>query len=186
MWKSVLFWIALLTVGWLGLRHLITIFVGSSQDGPLKRGQRLCHATSFLLLIGSSVTAAMFKVWWPLLVGVVSEHLFRHFTIGTGEKFPLDVNEKQMSWKEFFVHATPPETKVTAITWGIALISYLLSVWIAREFFSECFKDTPWWQIWVSNFLAVYVMFIFVNWIVKAFHRSGETKAPGTKSSTDN
>jgi len=110
MWKSVLFWIAVLTVSWLGLRHLITIFVGSSQDGPLKPGQRLCHATSLLLLMGSSVTAVMFKVWCPLLVGVVSEHLFRHFTIWTGGKSPLDENEKQMSWKKFIKHITTKNT----------------------------------------------------------------------------
>lgn len=80
--------------------------MGFSQDGPLKPGQRLCHATSLLLLMGSSVTAVIFKVWWPLLVGVVCEHLFRHFTRWAGENFPLDKNEKQMSRKEFIKHIT--------------------------------------------------------------------------------
>jgi len=56
--------------------------------------------------MGSSVTAVIFKVWWPLLVGVVCEHLFHHFTRWSGENFPLDKNEKQMSRKEFIKHIT--------------------------------------------------------------------------------
>ncbi|MHC4259137.1 MAG: hypothetical protein ACYSTF_01810 [Planctomycetota bacterium] len=47
--KSVLFCVAVGIVGWLGLRHLFSILAGRSQDGPLKPGQRLFHATSLLL-----------------------------------------------------------------------------------------------------------------------------------------
>ncbi len=108
--KSILFWITIGIVAWLGLRHLFSILAGWSQDGQLKPGQRLCHATSLLLLMGSSVIAAIFIVWWPLLAGVVSEHLFHRFIIWTGKKFPLSEEEKQMNWKEFFKHIAKERT----------------------------------------------------------------------------
>lgn len=107
--KLILFCIGIAIVGWLGVRHLITIFIGYSQDGSLKPGQRLCHATSSLLLMGSIVIAVIFKAWWLLLVGVISEYLFRRFTIWTGGKFPLDEKEKQMSTKEFIKHIATKE-----------------------------------------------------------------------------
>jgi hypothetical protein len=106
MMKSVLFWLAVGIVAWLGLRHLFSILTGCSQDGLLKPGQRLCHATSLLLLMGSSIIAVTFSIWWPLLAGVVSEHLFRRLTVWTGKTFPLSEEERQMSWKEFFKHIT--------------------------------------------------------------------------------
>jgi len=102
--KSILFLIAVGIVAWLGLRHLFSILTGWSQDGPVKPGQRLCHATSFVLLVGSSVTAVILKAWWLLLVGVASEHLFRRYIIWTGEKYPLTDEEKQMSTKEYLKH----------------------------------------------------------------------------------
>jgi hypothetical protein len=104
--KSAAFWVAVVIVAWLGLRHLISILTGWSQDGRLKRGQRLCHATSLLILAGSSVTAVIFRVWWPLLAGVVSEGLFRRFIIWTGKEFPLDENEREMSLRQFIKHIT--------------------------------------------------------------------------------
>ena len=108
--KSILFWVAVGIVALLGLRHLFSIVAGCSQDGALKPGQRLCHATSLLLLIGSSVIAVIFKIWWPLLAGVVSEHLFRRFIIWTGKKFPLSEEEKQMNRKEFLKHIANERT----------------------------------------------------------------------------
>jgi hypothetical protein len=104
--KAVIFWVAVGIVAWLGLRHLLSMLTGRSQDGPLKPGQHLCYATSFLLLMGSSVVAAILRVWWLLPVGVVSEHLFRRYVIWTGEKFPLTEEEKQMSMKEYLKHIT--------------------------------------------------------------------------------
>lgn len=108
--KSILFWIAVGIVAWLGLRHIFSILSGWSQGGQLKPGQRLCHSTSLLLLMGSSVIAVIFKVWWPLLAGVVSEYLFRRVIIWTGKKFPLSEEEKQMNWKEFFKHIAKERT----------------------------------------------------------------------------
>lgn len=87
---TVLFWIAAVIVAWLGLRHLFSILSGWSQDGPVKHGQRLCHATSLLLLMGSSVIAVILKIWWPLLAGFVLEQLFRRFVIWTGNKYPIN------------------------------------------------------------------------------------------------
>jgi len=102
--KSAAFWVAVVIVTWLGLRHLFSILTGWSQDGRLKRGQRLCHATSLLILAGSSVTAVIFRWWWPLFAGVVLESSFRHFTRWTGRRFRLDENEKEMSLREFIKH----------------------------------------------------------------------------------
>jgi len=108
--RTILFWVAVGIVAWLGLRNLFSILSGRSQDGPIKQGQRLCHATSLLLLMGSSVIAGIFRVWWPLLVGVVSEQLFRRFTIWTGNKYPLNEREKQMGLKEFVKHVSNERT----------------------------------------------------------------------------
>ena len=102
--SSIIFWISVGIVALLGLRHLFSILVGCDQCGLLKPGQRICHATSFLFLMGSSVFAVIFKIWWPLLAGVVLEYLYRRFTIWTGENFPLSEEEKQMTWKEFLKH----------------------------------------------------------------------------------
>jgi len=97
--KSVLFWLAVGIVAWLGLRHLFSILTGYDQDGFLKSGQRLCHATSFLLLIGSSIVGVIYNIWWPLLAGVASEHLFRRVTVWTGKTFPLG-EDKQKDLKK--------------------------------------------------------------------------------------
>jgi hypothetical protein len=93
--KSILFWITVGIVALLGLRHLFSIMSGWSQDGKLKQGQRLCHATSLLILMSSCVIAVILRAWWPLVVGVVSEHLYRLFTIWTGKRFSLCEEENE-------------------------------------------------------------------------------------------
>jgi len=82
---SILFWIAVVIVAWLGLRNVITILIGSSQTGPLKHGQHLCHATSLLLYWGSCGFAIYYRIWWPLAVGLIVELLFRKSVIRTGD-----------------------------------------------------------------------------------------------------
>jgi len=83
--KITIFWIAVVIVTWLGLRHIITIIIGVSSTGPLKSGQRLCHATSLLLLWGAYVAAIYYRIWWPLLVGTLSELIFRNIVKKSGE-----------------------------------------------------------------------------------------------------
>ena len=82
--KTIIFWIAVVIVAWLGLRHLITIIIGVSSTGPLKSGQRLCHATSLLLLCGGCIAAIYYRIWWPLAVGLIVELLFRKSVIRSG------------------------------------------------------------------------------------------------------
>jgi hypothetical protein len=82
---SILFWIAVVIVAWLGLRNVITIFIGSSQTGPLKPGQYLCHATSLLLYCGACGFAIYYHIWWPLAIGIIVELLFRKSVIRSGE-----------------------------------------------------------------------------------------------------
>lgn len=84
--NSALFWIAVAIVAWLGLRNLVSIVIGSSQTGSLKPGQRLCYATSLLLYWGACVFAVLYGLWWPLVVGVILEFLFRKSVIRSGEK----------------------------------------------------------------------------------------------------
>lgn len=79
-------WIGITIVAWLGLRNLVSIVLGSSQTGPLKPGQRLCHATSLFLYWGACVFAVLCELWWPLVVGVILEFLFRKSVIRSGEK----------------------------------------------------------------------------------------------------
>ncbi len=83
---TTLFWIVVIIVAWLGLRNLISIITGSSQTGPLKPGHRLCHATSLLLYWGACVFAVLYRLWWPLAVGVILELVFRKSVIRSGEK----------------------------------------------------------------------------------------------------
>jgi|GEM_PF-3594593 len=83
--KTIIFWIAVVIVACLGLRHLITIIIRVSSTGPLKSGQRLCHATSLLLLCGGCIAAIYYRIWWPLLVGTLSESIFRNSVIKSGE-----------------------------------------------------------------------------------------------------
>ena len=76
----------MVVVAGLGLRNLITIFFGSSQTGPLKPGQHLCHATSLLLYWGACGFAIYYRIWWPLALGIIVELLFRKIVIRSGEK----------------------------------------------------------------------------------------------------
>ena len=88
--KSIFFWVAIGIVAWLGLRNLITIIIGHSRMGPLKLGQRLCHATSLLLHWSACFFAIFFRIWWPLVIGVCLEYLFRKATIKSGELVSRD------------------------------------------------------------------------------------------------
>lgn len=102
--KIILFWAGEVIVGWLALRHLLSILTGYDQEGQVKTGQRLCHLTSFIILIGSCVSAIIYRIWWLLILGVMLEFLFRHYTIWTGKKYPLTKDEKEMSTNEFIRH----------------------------------------------------------------------------------
>jgi len=84
-WNTILFWIAIVIVAWLGFRNLISIIIGYSQTGPLKQGQRLCHATSIILYWGACAFAVLYLLWWPLVVGVIIEMVFRKSIIKSGE-----------------------------------------------------------------------------------------------------
>ena len=83
--NSTLFWIGITIVAWLGLRNLISILIGSSQTGSLKPGQRLCHVTSIILYWGACVFSVLYRLWWPLAVGVILELIFRKSVIRSGE-----------------------------------------------------------------------------------------------------
>ena len=82
---SILFWIAVLIVAWLGLRNVITILSGSPQMGRLMHGQRLCHAISLFLYWGACGFAIYYRIWWPLAVGFMVELLFRKSIIRSGD-----------------------------------------------------------------------------------------------------
>lgn len=83
--KSILFWAAIVIVVWLGLRNLISIIIGLSQTGHLKPGQCLCHAISLLLYWGACTFAIYYRIWWPLVVGLIVELLFRKSVIRSGD-----------------------------------------------------------------------------------------------------
>ena len=82
---TILFWIAVVAVAWLGLRNLISIIMGQSRTGKLKTGQRLCHATSLIILWGACAFAVVYNLWWPLAIGVILELIFRNIVIKSGE-----------------------------------------------------------------------------------------------------
>lgn len=83
---TVVFWIAFVIVFWFGFRNIISIFVGSSQSGPLKPGQRLCHGISVLIYWAACSFALLYHSFLPLIVGVVIEKLFRRSIIRSGDK----------------------------------------------------------------------------------------------------
>jgi len=83
--KSIIFWTAIIIVAWLGLRNLISIIIGHSRTGPLKPGQRLCHATSLLFYWGACAFAVLYHLWWPLVVGVIIELILRKSIIKSGQ-----------------------------------------------------------------------------------------------------
>ncbi len=83
---TILFWIVVVIVAWLGLRNLITIFVGSSLSGPLKPGQPLCHFTELLLYWGACLFAIITHSWWPLFISVIVGYLLRKLIIWSGKK----------------------------------------------------------------------------------------------------
>lgn len=82
---TIIFWIAVIALAWLGLRNLISIIIGQSQAGQLKTGQRLCHATSLVLYWGACVFAIVYSIWWPLAIGVILELIFRKSVMKSGE-----------------------------------------------------------------------------------------------------
>lgn len=92
-WNTILFWMGIVIIAWLGFRNLISIIVGHSQTGPLIRGQRLCHATSIILYWGACVFAVLYRLWWPLVVGVILELIFRKSVIKSGQVVSRENNE---------------------------------------------------------------------------------------------
>jgi len=85
--KTVIFWIAVVIMAFLGLRNLLTIITGFSQQGQVKKGQRLCHATSMIIFWGACAFAIIYSTWEPLAIGVILELLFRNSVIKSGEIF---------------------------------------------------------------------------------------------------
>ena len=90
--KNILFWAAIGIVSWLGLRNIISIIIGYSRTGPLKSGQRLCHATSLIFYWGACAFAVLYHLWWPLVVGVILELIFRKCVIKSGQS----INEQNI------------------------------------------------------------------------------------------
>ncbi len=82
---SILFWIAVVIVAWLGLRNAISMLVGESQRGPLMPGQRLCHAISVFIYWGACGVAIYYRMWWVLAVGFIVELLLRKGIILSGD-----------------------------------------------------------------------------------------------------
>jgi hypothetical protein len=74
-----------LIVAFFGLRHLIAMFIGFDQDGPLKPGQRLCHFISLLILWGSCLLSIYFFFFWMLVIGVFAEYIFRNVVVWSGK-----------------------------------------------------------------------------------------------------
>ena len=81
---TILFWMFVGIVFWLGLRNLITIVIGTSHEGPLKPGQRACHAISLVLYWASAIVAIFLRAWWPLVAGWLLEFTFRSLIIWSG------------------------------------------------------------------------------------------------------
>lgn len=84
MMLTILFWLFVAIIVWLGLRNLITIIVGTSHEGPLRPGQRACHAISLLLYWAAAIVAILLRAWWPLLAGWLLEIAFRYLVIWSG------------------------------------------------------------------------------------------------------
>ncbi len=83
---TILFWIAVIIVAWLGVvRNIVAILTGSSQMGPLKQGQYLCHTISMFLYCGACGFAIYYQIWWPLAIGIIIELLFRKSVIRSGD-----------------------------------------------------------------------------------------------------
>ena len=82
----IILYILVVIVAWLGLRHLIAIFTGQDRDGMLKQGQRLCHLVSLLILWASCAFSIYLSSFLPLIVGVISEHLFRMLIVWSGKR----------------------------------------------------------------------------------------------------
>ena len=89
----IIFWICTIIVGWLGLRHLITLVIGQSQEGPLKSGQKVCHFMEFLISVCGIFLAIKLDSWLPLLVAMLIANLFHRFVICTGKEFPINEND---------------------------------------------------------------------------------------------
>ena len=83
----ILFWLAVVFVGWLGLRNLITIFT------RVKPHTRPCYAIEFVLYTGGSVIAVVLDSWWPLFIGAFLAYSFHHFTIWSGKVARRQVDE---------------------------------------------------------------------------------------------
>ena len=95
-WSKILFWIGFVIVAWFGLRNLISIIIGTYQHGPLKSGQRSCHAIMIVLYWGSCVLAIIFHKWWILLIGVIVAQIFRQSVIKSGEVFSRENKDRDV------------------------------------------------------------------------------------------
>jgi hypothetical protein len=82
--KIVLF-AAITLVALNGLRHLVAIVANYDQRGELRKGQRLCHLVSALILWASCAWSLYDQSFVPLLIGVVAEYMLRHAIIRSGQ-----------------------------------------------------------------------------------------------------
>jgi len=84
--STILFWLTIVILAWFGIvRNIITIIIGFSQEGRLKSGQRLCHITSLLIYGGFLILAIKNQTWYPMIIGVVLEYIFRMAVRKSGE-----------------------------------------------------------------------------------------------------
>ncbi len=82
----IILYILIVVVAWMGLRHLISLLIGQDQCGILKRGQRLCHFVSLLILWASCAFSLYINAFWPLIVGFSFECLLRKAIIWSGQR----------------------------------------------------------------------------------------------------
>ena len=84
---SLFFWASVVIVAWFGVRELMTMASGLTQDGPVKPGQSVCHAISLLIYWAACFAAVYYGTFWPLIVGLVLVALWRRAVIASGESY---------------------------------------------------------------------------------------------------
>ncbi|MCX6537441.1 MAG: hypothetical protein NT151_00700 [Acidobacteria bacterium] len=83
--RIVLF-VSIALVALLGLRHIAAVATNYDQDGTLKKGQRLCHLVSALILWASCASSIYDQSFVPLIIGILVEYMVRHAIIRSGQR----------------------------------------------------------------------------------------------------
>ena len=81
---EILFWGAVVVCSFIALRHLLSALAGIDRGGETKKGQRLCHVISCVMISIGVLVGIIFHSFIPIIAGIILEKVIRWDIIKSG------------------------------------------------------------------------------------------------------